>query len=155
MTYAPQQPPGKLDDLPWYIILELEAISRWLSEQKSVELRPSHAPPLKPRTGMVIYADGIDWNPGNGAGLYYWNGSTWVSLVPGAGGTIVSVDITDSTAAGRAILTASTHAAQVALLPASSILTQILTVDGSGSGLDADTIDGVEPANLSLDGGNF
>jgi len=37
----------------------------------------------------------------------------------------------------------------------SSILTKIKTVDGTGSGLDADTIQSVAPENLSLNGGYF
>lgn len=26
--------------------------------------------PLRPRAGMVIYADGVTWDPGSGEGLY-------------------------------------------------------------------------------------
>jgi predicted metal-dependent TIM-barrel fold hydrolase len=38
---------------------------------------------------------------------------------------------------------------------ASDVLTKIKTVDGTGSGLDADTIQSVAPENLSLNGGYF
>jgi hypothetical protein len=38
---------------------------------------------------------------------------------------------------------------------ASSILTKIKTVDGTGSGLDADTLQATQPTDLSLDGGYF
>jgi hypothetical protein len=40
-------------------------------------------------------------------------------------------------------------------LTPSEILTKIKTVDGVGSGLDADTLQAVTPSNLSLDGGYF
>ncbi len=40
-------------------------------------------------------------------------------------------------------------------LTAAEILTKIKTVDGSGSGLDADTLRSVQPADLTLDGGFF
>jgi len=36
--------------------------------------------PDKPRRGLVVYADGTDWNPGSGEGLYRYNGSTWVFI---------------------------------------------------------------------------
>jgi hypothetical protein len=38
---------------------------------------------------------------------------------------------------------------------ASSLLAKIKTVDGVGSGLDADTLQSTAPADLSLDGGYF
>ena len=27
-----------------------------------------HVAPVKPREGMLVYADGVNWNPGSGAG---------------------------------------------------------------------------------------
>ena len=27
--------------------------------------------------GMLAYANGTDWNPGNGEGYYRWTGSAW------------------------------------------------------------------------------
>jgi len=44
-----------------------------------------------------------------------------------------------------------------ALQPATSaeILTGLKTVDGAGSGLDADTIDSVQPEDLTMNGGYF
>jgi hypothetical protein len=38
---------------------------------------------------------------------------------------------------------------------ASDLLTKLKTVDGVGSGLDADTIQNQTPNNLSLNGGYF
>ena len=34
--------------------------------------------PAKPALGLVVYADGVQWDPGSGAGLYRYNGSAWV-----------------------------------------------------------------------------
>ena len=31
-------------------------------------------------TVPVRYADGTGWDPGSGAGLYYWNGSAWTFI---------------------------------------------------------------------------
>lgn len=40
-----------------------------------------HTPPEKPRHGLVVYADGTDWNPGSGEGLYrFSSAATWVFL---------------------------------------------------------------------------
>lgn len=33
--------------------------------------------PSKPRRGLLVYADGTDWNPGSGEGLYRYDGTTW------------------------------------------------------------------------------
>ena len=36
--------------------------------------------------GEIRYADGSSWDPGSGAGYYFWNGSSWVSMfVDGSG----------------------------------------------------------------------
>ena len=40
----------------------------------------SNAAPDKPRTGDIRYADGTDWNPGSGEGIYFYNGTAWVNL---------------------------------------------------------------------------
>lgn len=39
-----------------------------------------YAAPSKPRTGMVVLADGTYWNPGSGAGYYGYYGASWVKL---------------------------------------------------------------------------
>lgn len=36
--------------------------------------------PLKPRAGMLRFADGVGWNPGGGAGFYQYVGGGWVKL---------------------------------------------------------------------------
>lgn len=44
------------------------------------------APP-KPRTGLIVYADGTHWNPGSGEGAYFYKSTaTWVPMW-GTGGT--------------------------------------------------------------------
>ena len=40
----------------------------------------SHNPPVRLRVGMVRYADGTDWNPGSGEGLYVYKSTGWVLL---------------------------------------------------------------------------
>lgn len=45
-------------------------------------LDKTHTEPSKPRDGDIRYADGANWQPnGSGsAGIYYYNGTTWVFL---------------------------------------------------------------------------
>lgn len=46
------------------------------------ELQILHAAPKKLREGMIVYADGSDWNPGSGEGVYRRNAANnaWVFL---------------------------------------------------------------------------
>lgn len=36
--------------------------------------------PTKPREGMIYGADGTNWNPGTGKGIYAYYGGAWVKL---------------------------------------------------------------------------
>lgn len=40
----------------------------------------THVAPAKPREGMVRFADGTDWNPGSGRGLYSYVSGSWAKL---------------------------------------------------------------------------
>jgi hypothetical protein len=46
------------------------------------ELEYLHAQPVKVRKGMLVLADGTDWDPGSGAGLYRRNeaNNAWVFI---------------------------------------------------------------------------
>lgn len=46
------------------------------------ELQYQHAEPEKVRKGMLVLADGTDWDPGSGAGLYRRNeaNNAWVFI---------------------------------------------------------------------------
>lgn len=45
-----------------------------------LQITELHAPPDKPRNGMIVLADGTDWNPGSGAGYYGRSAGAWVFL---------------------------------------------------------------------------
>ena len=45
-----------------------------------------HVVPTKPREGMLVYADGTDWNPGSGAGYYVYYAGAWHPLSGSGGG---------------------------------------------------------------------
>lgn len=38
------------------------------------------AAPSSPVNGMVVYADGVGWNPGSGEGFYGYQAGAWVKL---------------------------------------------------------------------------
>ena len=44
----------------------------------------THVEPIRPRDGMIRRADGTDWNPGDGEGLYMRIAGSWVKLSPAA-----------------------------------------------------------------------
>lgn len=61
---------------------ELLAISRALAsiENPIIVFTPQHIAPSRPSEGMVVNADGTDWDPGSGAGLYQYLSGSWVAL---------------------------------------------------------------------------
>lgn len=59
---------------------EFQRLARILQETIVLDLRPVHREPLKPREGMIVYADGTDWNPGAGKGSYEYRGAAWFKL---------------------------------------------------------------------------
>lgn len=61
---------------------ELRRLSLWMQEMPVHALAPSvwHAEPERPYEGMLVIADGTDWDPGSGMGYYWWDGATWSFL---------------------------------------------------------------------------
>lgn len=82
MPYVPSIFRGTLtaENLQKYLEDELTAISRELSETQVLELRPVHVEPTRPREGMIVFADGTDWNPGSGVGVYTFLAGSWSKL---------------------------------------------------------------------------
>lgn len=44
-----------------------------------IKLKVLNVEPRKPRKGLIVYADGTNWNPGSGEGIYVYK-SAWVLL---------------------------------------------------------------------------
>jgi hypothetical protein len=58
-----------------------DALKRGLEDAAPYhELVEMHAAPDKLRTGMVVLADGTDWDPGSGAGVYCYYAGIWNRL---------------------------------------------------------------------------
>jgi len=54
------------------IATALEGVSRW---------DVSYGEPEKPRAGDIRYADGTEWDPGSGEGLYRYNlAGNWIFI---------------------------------------------------------------------------
>ena len=45
------------------------------------QLAVTYVEPPKPREGYYVLADGTQWNPGSGKGVYIYDGSAWVQWV--------------------------------------------------------------------------
>jgi hypothetical protein len=81
MEYYPSNPPSDPAKLPGFLRDEFLRMQKvLLGRQKVLRLVPLHAQPDKFEEGDVVAADGTDWNPGSGKGVYRYNGSAWVFL---------------------------------------------------------------------------
>lgn len=62
------------------ILAELQRISQAIETLGEGGFQVRHSAPVKPFRGQVAYADGTDWNPGSGEGLYVYDGTNWNAL---------------------------------------------------------------------------
>lgn len=77
MSYTPSPPPAELSvQSVWD---EFNKIRDFIEviQVDYVSYRKHHSPPLRPKEGVVYYADGVNWDPGQGEGLYFYIGLGW------------------------------------------------------------------------------
>ena len=68
-------------DAPAWIVQELQSVSRsTYGAAPFLQLQVQSREPTKLNDGMVALADGTDWDPGSGAGVYARIGGAWVKL---------------------------------------------------------------------------
>ena len=86
MTYRFTEPPLNQHDMESLLrwlrteLLEIEATLDILQTPR-INLVPQNSEPQRPRTGDIARADGTNWNPGSGEGVYeYDSGGTWNKL---------------------------------------------------------------------------
>ena len=73
--------PSEAEDIPAYLQTELDRISAIISNLADGHFDVSNVAPDKPRTGDIRYADGTNWNPGSGEGVYiYLSTGAWSKL---------------------------------------------------------------------------
>lgn len=79
--YQPKPPPFDAKQLPAYVADEFQAVAQAASDPvDGVQFNVLNVAPAKPRAGLVACADGVNWNPGAGAGLYLYLGGAWAKL---------------------------------------------------------------------------
>lgn len=78
--YAPTEPPNDPQQLRYYIKDELLKVGAVLQLLAAGHVEMTYAAPAKPRTGDIRLADGTQWNPGAGAGVYAYYGGVWNKL---------------------------------------------------------------------------
>ena len=85
IRYTPTVTPSTADELPQYVQKELNDISDTFGDVADGHVEKVHVEPARPREGDKRYADGSDWNPGQGKGLYYYDGTVWRAYSGGSG----------------------------------------------------------------------
>lgn len=63
-----------------WAVREFFKISIALQGGKAREIEFLNVAPDKPREGMIRGADGTNWNPGSGKGIYAYYGGAWNKL---------------------------------------------------------------------------
>lgn len=78
MAYTPTFPGESIT--PQWLYDELSQVANNMTKPAGLQFDVLHAEPLKPQDGQLVFADGVDWNPGGGGGLYQRVGGAWVKL---------------------------------------------------------------------------
>jgi len=82
MSYRnlPYNGPNDFDGLREWLEQELNRVSLSFQEGNYLILPALEKEPSKPRDGLTVRADGTNWNPGDGAGVYCFYNATWNKL---------------------------------------------------------------------------
>lgn len=83
--WTPNPAPVNNDNLSDYLFHELNRLSDIIFNLDVMRLEQSNTAPDKPRDGDIRYADGTNWNPGQGENLYYFDGTNWIAFAGGSG----------------------------------------------------------------------
>jgi hypothetical protein len=110
--YRPRLPllglDATLQPLADWLATELQSIAQAASDKvDAVRFNVLHAAPAKPRAGDVVFADGSDWNPDTGVGLYEYSGTDWKKVGPALSG--VTTLVTGTKTVALASVTANTR----------------------------------------------
>lgn len=76
--YFPETVPD--EDLQIYLQRELEKIAASLNVKDVIIFEILNVAPVRIQDGMLIYADGTNFNPGSGEGFYGRENGIWVKL---------------------------------------------------------------------------
>mgnify|MGYP001165635424 FL=1 len=85
IRYTKSPVPSNPEDIPAYLQAELDKISAVIGNIADGHFELSNVEPPKPREGDLRYADGTNWNPGQGNNFYYFDGTVWRAYTGGSG----------------------------------------------------------------------
>lgn len=80
MRYVPANVPSSSQGLLRWLADELRRVANAINEPDVIQLSVRGTAPVKPREGMIAFADGTVWDPGSGAGAYEYRGGAWQKL---------------------------------------------------------------------------
>ena len=82
MTYKAVAPPPNpaVPSLTDWAHRELLAVERSFFAMDMIILKKTNVVPPKLIEGMVVFADGTNWNPGSGIGFYGYHSGAWNKL---------------------------------------------------------------------------
>ncbi len=90
-----------LSDAPTSVNNALNEISDNLQRQEISPAFPTYnTEPERVYDGLTLYADGTNWNPGDGAGLYIYHSGEWIFLSASPEITIIGAEATDDAGDG-------------------------------------------------------
>lgn len=78
--HEPIAGPHTVEELQEYVNEQLDLIERAFAMTLKKELDWLHVAPSKVRQGLTVGADGTDWNPGSGEGVYTYYTGAWHKL---------------------------------------------------------------------------
>jgi len=78
--WSPNPAPVQPQQLPDYLFSELNKLGDVVFNLDTFRLESTHVEPVKSRDGDIRYADGTDWNPSGGEGIYAYFNNTWNKL---------------------------------------------------------------------------
>lgn len=84
--WSPNPAPVSPEQLPDYLFNELNRLGDILFNIDMLQLSQTNVAPgtelrrTKPRDGDIRYADGTNWDPGSGEGIYAYYNATWNKL---------------------------------------------------------------------------
>lgn len=80
ISYTAGQVPEDNNELRRYLAYELNKIQMAIGALALGHIDKTHVAPAKPREGDIRFADGANWNPGSGKGVYYYDSAVWKFL---------------------------------------------------------------------------
>lgn len=71
------EPPEDLEAFRLWVIENFRRVEEYGIDPDIVKTQVLNAVPKKLREGLIVIADGTNWNPGAGAGTYVYRSGAW------------------------------------------------------------------------------